>query len=297
MIEYRRFYNKILKKIIILYVIVRIELIVCLDFASIATMSVTATECPHEVDNLSGSIASLCLASPSLTPVSLAPPSLTPVSLTPVSLALSSFLPEVGGWIAETSGVNPFDKTCYWLVPQTFDEFLERLNASEFIKVEVEHRPYYGCVSIAKPEGPLADLVKYPLLPRYNHRPNHIPGVKSGWNEVVGAVRGHNDFICILKGAKPFETKKETEMTKAFKQVLNCPTLPKYLKPEYTDQYSKEFERLCECQMNIPDTEEQLCIGTGIGKRDNSNYANYPMVFRVTTRKGIEHEFSIIKLR
>lgn len=270
-------------------------------------MSVTTSECPHDIDNLSGSIASLCLASPSLTPVSLAPPSLTPVSLAPSSLtpvsfappplALLSFLPEVGGWVYGTSGVNPFDKTCYWLVPQTFDEFLERLNASEFINVEVEHRPYYGCVSIAKPEGELAELVKYPFLWRYNNRPNHIPGVESGWNEVVGAVRGPNNFICILKGAKPFETKKETEMTKAFKQVLNCPTLPKYLKPEYMDQYSKEFERLCECQMNIPDTEEQLCIGTGMSKRDNNNYAYYPMVFRVTTRKGIEHEFSIMKFR
>ncbi len=224
--------------------------------------------------------------------------SITTMSLTPVSLAPLSFLPEVGGWVEGTSGVNSFDKTIYWLVPQTFDEFLERLNASEFIKVEVEHHPYYGCVSLAKPDGELADLVKYPFLWRCNNRSNHIPGVESGWNEVVGAVRGPNNFICILKGAKPFETKKETEMTKAFKQVLNCPTLPKYLKPEYTDQYSKEFERLCECQMNIPDTEEQLCIGTGMSKSERGdNYANYPMVFRVTTRKGIEHEFSIIKFR
>ena len=219
------------------------------------------------------------------------------MALAPPSLAPLSFLPEVGGWVAGTSGVNPFDKTHYWLVPQTFEEFLERLNASEFIKVEVEHHPYYGSVSIAKPEGELAKLVKYPLLRRYNNRSNQIPGVNSGWNEVVGAVRGHNDFICILKGAKPYETKKETEMTEAFKKVLNCPTFPLHLRPEYKDQYSKEFERLCECQMIIPDTEEQLCIGTGMGKSENDNYANFPMVFRVTTRKGIEHKFSIRKFR
>ncbi len=218
-----------------------------------------------------------------------------------VSLAPLSWLSTVGGWLKRTPEKNPsggnsligFLKNSKpkakgaagfaaragataFSAPPNFAELLERLLAGEFAKLEVDYSPSKERTIIAKPEG---SLVKHPFL--WSFLDTDIPGVRAGWVEVVGAIQGPNNFLCVLKGAKP--------------SGLKCPTFPQFLKSEHERQHRRAFDHLTKCPLDIPATEEQLCIGIGTSKSDRDGNAFRPMNFRVTTGDGKTHEVSISK--